>query len=144
MKKGCVADTAAWTALWKACRKNEQTPEIDFGKKSVLVALSGDPMNYPVINATVDRNGDLDCRCIITLGLYDGPRDKSRYQLALVSRDGVMTVRNSMLGLAEQHAKPRAVFLQCFTYSKSFVQQQDGLGVIDEVHGEAAQKDGVF
>jgi hypothetical protein len=91
-KSGLVTDAKAFEKLWKAWRKDEKVPEIDFKKQFVVVGLASGP-NRPFVNATLDE-GDLKLGWGQTL--IGGPG--FGYGLAAFDRKGVKTVNGKVIG----------------------------------------------
>jgi hypothetical protein len=90
-KDGIITDAKAFAKLWKAWRKDEKTPEINFTKEFVLVTLASGP-NRPSITAMLD-DGKLTIRALQTLIGGSG----FGYSLATFNRKGIKTVNGKAL-----------------------------------------------
>ena len=88
---GYVLDAKEFAKLWKAWRKDEKVPPIDFDKEVVIVTLAAGP-NEPTIKATLDE-GKLQ----ITAGQALVAGKGFGYSLATFDRKGITTVRNKKL-----------------------------------------------
>src|SRR5262249_38775500 len=53
-----ITDRAAWAKLWRAWRKEEKVPAVDFRKELVLVFTAHGP-NQPVLVLTRNARGDV-------------------------------------------------------------------------------------
>jgi hypothetical protein len=90
-KNGLVTDAKQFAKLWKAWRKGEKVPEIDFKKEFVAVTLASGP-NRPSISATLEE-GKLKILARQTLIGGDG----FGYSLAAFNRKGVKSVNGKNL-----------------------------------------------
>jgi hypothetical protein len=97
-KGGVITDAKAFEKLWKAWRKDEKVPKVDFTKQFVVVTLAGGP-NKPSISATL-KDGDLKITAIQTLIGGDG----FGYSIATFDRKGVTKVNGKEL--PKPKAKP--------------------------------------
>ena len=88
---GYVLDAKEFAKLWKAWRKGEKVPEIDFTKEVVIVTLAAGP-NEPAIKATL-AEGTLQIKAEQALVAGKG----FGYSLATFDRKGITTVRNKKL-----------------------------------------------
>jgi hypothetical protein len=85
-KDGYLANAKDFAQLWKAWNVGEKVPEVDFQKSLVVVATSrGSKLR---VLARLDDKGDLRVGGLGTRDLRPG----FRYEIAVVSRDGVKTV----------------------------------------------------
>jgi hypothetical protein len=90
-EEGVIADTKTFTKLWKAWKVAEKVPEVDFKKQLVLVqTTSGSRLN---IIARLTEDGDLKVIGMATADFGPG----FRYQIFIVSREGVKTVNGKQL-----------------------------------------------
>jgi hypothetical protein len=88
---GTITDAKGFAKLWKAWKMGDKVPEIDFAKEIVLVATTrGSRLN---LSARVDDKGNLTSAALATRDLRPG----FRYQVIVVSRDGVKTVNGKDL-----------------------------------------------
>jgi hypothetical protein len=92
---GYIANEEDFAKLWKAYRGDAELPKVDFTKQIILVAVNSDP-NQLGITATLDNDGDLKIAVMSTLRAYIDPKT-CRYQFALISRDGVKTIKGQPL-----------------------------------------------
>jgi hypothetical protein len=90
-KSGLITDAKTFEKVWKAWRKDEKVPAIDFKKSFVLVTFASGP-NVPSITATLD-DGKMTIRSIQTLIGGEG----FGYSLAVFPRKGVKTVQGKEL-----------------------------------------------
>jgi len=90
-KTGVIADQKSFEKVWKAWRPTEKTPEINFSKEFVVVALSSGP-NRVSIGATLD-DGKLTIRAAQTLIAGEG----FGYSLATFNRAGVKSIGGTPL-----------------------------------------------
>jgi hypothetical protein len=86
-KDGIITDAKTFEKVWKAWRKDEKLPVVDFKKHLVVVTLSRGGPNRPGINATLD-DGNLKITAFSTL--IGG--DAFGYSLATFERRGIKTV----------------------------------------------------
>jgi len=91
-KNGLITDAKAFEKLWKAWRKDEKVPAIDFKKQFVAVTLSRGGPNKPRIAAKLDE-GKMKIGAITTL--IGGPG--FGYSLAVFPREGVKEVNGTKL-----------------------------------------------
>ena len=90
-KTGLVTEKKAFEQLWKAWRKDEKVPEIDFKKQFVVVTLAGGP-NKPGVTATLDEgNLKIQARQTLIGGKGFG------YSIAVFKREGVKKVNGQEL-----------------------------------------------
>jgi hypothetical protein len=87
-ESGIITDAKTFEAVWKAWRKDEKTPEVDFKKNIVVVTLALGGPNKPRCSATLDEKGDLKILAISTLIGGDG----FGYAMGIYPREGVKTV----------------------------------------------------
>jgi hypothetical protein len=85
-KSGLITDAKTFEKVWKAWRKDEKVPAIDFKKEFVLVSLASGP-NRPSVSASLDE-GKMTIRVAQTLIGGEG----FGYSLATFNRKGVKTV----------------------------------------------------
>jgi hypothetical protein len=97
-KGGLITDAKAFEKLWKAWRKDEKLPKVDFAKQFAVVTLAGGP-NKPSISAKL-KDGDLKITSIQTLIGGDG----FGYSIATFDRKGVEKVNGK--ALPKPKAKP--------------------------------------
>src|SRR5262249_32065108 len=90
-KDGLITNAKEFAKLWKAWRKDEKTPEINFEKEFVLVTLAIGP-NRSSISATLD-DGKLTVRAVQTLKAGPG----FGYSIATFNRKGIKTVNGKDL-----------------------------------------------
>src|SRR5262245_50055651 len=64
-KGGLITDAKTFEKLWKAWRKDEKVPKVDFKKEFIVVSLSSGP-NRVSMSATIDE-GDLKIQSVQTL-----------------------------------------------------------------------------
>ncbi len=93
---GFVSDAKAFATLWKAWRTEDKVPDIDFGKKLVLVATAKGP-NEVKLMPQRDAKGDLSAKAEATL--IGGPG--FGYVLAVIDRDGIKSVQGISLEKAK-------------------------------------------
>jgi hypothetical protein len=86
-KTGVIESAEAFAKLWKAWRKDEKVPEIDFKKKIVVVTLAKGGPNRPRVSAVIDE-GNLRTRAVSTL--IGGPG--FGYSIGLYDRKGIKTI----------------------------------------------------
>src|SRR5262245_59346553 len=90
-KNGLITDSQAFEKLWKAWRKDEKVPQIDFTKSFVVVSV---PSRFSKITLNAKLvNGNLRVRPSQTL--LDGKG--RRYSIAVFDREGVKTVNGKKL-----------------------------------------------
>jgi hypothetical protein len=82
-KSGVILDAKAFEKLWKAWRKDEKVPTINFKKEFVLVTLASGP-NKPTVSASLE-DGNLKILSLQTLIGGNG----FGYSLATFDRKGV-------------------------------------------------------
>lgn len=85
-KQGIILEAKSFEKLWKAWRKDEKVPAVDFSKEFVVVVLAGGP-NRPSLGATLDQ-GKLHITAAQTLIGGEG----FGYALATFNRKGVKSV----------------------------------------------------
>jgi hypothetical protein len=90
--KGYISGPQTFEKLWKAWRTEEKVPDIDFGKKLVLVGTAGGP-NMVNLSAVLSAKGDLMINAMSTL--VGGPG--FGYGLAVVDREGIKSVKGKPL-----------------------------------------------
>ena len=86
-KEGLVTDAKTFEALWKAWRKDEKVPTVDFDKKIVVVTLSLGGPNKPRCSAKLD-DGDLKILAIATRIGGDG----FGYAIGVYPKEGIKKV----------------------------------------------------
>jgi hypothetical protein len=87
-KSGILVTAKDFEKLWKAWRKDEKVPEIDFKTKVVLVTVAKGGPNKPRLSAVIDEKGNLKTTYISTL--IGGPG--FGYSIAVFDRKGIQTV----------------------------------------------------
>jgi hypothetical protein len=97
-KNGVITDAKAFAKLWKAWRKDEKLPKVDFTKEFVVVTLASGP-NSALPEFTLE-GGHLKASDRQTLVGGDG----FGYSLAVFSRKGVKKVNGR--DLPKVKAKP--------------------------------------
>lgn len=85
-KDGVITTSKAFAKLWKAWRKDEKVPEVNFKKEFVVVTLASGP-NRPGVSATLDE-GNLKIMARQTLIGGEG----FGYSIATFNREGVKKV----------------------------------------------------
>ena len=90
-KDGYILDAKEFEKLWKAWRKDDKVPAIDFATEVVIVTLATGP-NEPAIKAKLDE-GTLQIKAEQELVAGKG----FGYSLATFDRKGITTVRNKKL-----------------------------------------------
>jgi hypothetical protein len=85
-KNNLITDAKTFEALWKAWRKDEKVPEVDFKKEFGVITFASGP-NRPGVSATVDE-GNLKIMSFQTL--IGGPG--FGYSIATFPRKGIKTV----------------------------------------------------
>lgn len=81
-----ITSAKKFEELWKAWKAEGATPKVDFTKFLIVTAYtSGSRLN--ITNVTLNDDGNLEAVAISTRDLRPG----FRYQLAVVSNDGVKT-----------------------------------------------------
>lgn len=88
---GLITDAKTFKKVWKAWRKDEKVPKLDFKAEFVVVTFASGP-NRPGVSATLDE-GDLKIMSFQTL--IGGPG--FGYSLAAFPRKGVKTVMGKKL-----------------------------------------------
>jgi hypothetical protein len=91
-KGGIVTDAKAFAKLWKAWRKDEKLPKVDFTKEFVFVAVTTGPNKVSIHEPTLNK-GDLKIAVRATLVYGDG----FGYVMATFNRKGVKTVNGKAL-----------------------------------------------
>ncbi|MBM4153986.1 MAG: hypothetical protein FJ221_03045 [Lentisphaerae bacterium] len=91
-ESGFIADAAAWTALWRAWRRGEAVPAVDFAKHLVLVATASGP-NSVGCEPRLEPNGNVLANAMSTL--IGGPG--FGYLLQCIPRAGVRAVNGRPL-----------------------------------------------
>ncbi|MBY0230253.1 MAG: hypothetical protein K2W96_13300 [Gemmataceae bacterium] len=92
-KSPVITDAKTFEKLWKAWRKDDKLPAVDFKDHFVLVTLSKGGPNKPNINGTLDDKGNLKVVAFSTLIGGDG----FGYSIATFPRKGVKTVNGEKL-----------------------------------------------
>jgi len=90
-KNGLITDQKTFEKVWKAWRPTDKTPEINFGKEFVFVAVSSGP-NRVSMQAALD-DGKLAIKTAQTLIAGEG----FGYILATFNRKDVKTVNGAAL-----------------------------------------------
>ena len=86
-----IGSAAVWKAQWKAWYLEGDVPEVDFGKKFVVIKTTvGSVLNLIL---RLDNKGDLKVLGMATRDLRPG----FRYAMAAVAREGVKTVNGAAL-----------------------------------------------
>lgn len=95
-KTGFIADGEAWAKLWRAYRRNERLPKIDFDKKIILAEAGRDPnyIGYDANKLIPNEKGDLKISFMHTLIGYLNPTT-CRYVFLLISREGVKSINGN-------------------------------------------------
>jgi len=89
---GFIADAAGWEVLWRAWRRGEAVPAVDFTKHLVLVATAGGP-NSVGCEPRLEPNGNVRANAMSTL--IGGPG--FGYLLQCIPRAGVRAVNGRPL-----------------------------------------------
>src|SRR5262245_26360010 len=90
-KGGVITDAKTFEKLWKAWRKDEKVPEVDFKKEFVVITLASGP-NKPGITAKL-KDGDLKITAAQTLIGGDG----FGYSIATFNRKDVKKINGKEL-----------------------------------------------
>jgi hypothetical protein len=89
--KGYLTSQAEWEKVWKAWRKDERLPEVDFKKHLVLVDLGG---RYPVGHEVrVTDEGDLKVQLLAGVPGKPG----YGYGIAVIERKGIKTIKGKAI-----------------------------------------------
>jgi hypothetical protein len=91
-KDGLITDAKAFEKLWKAWRKDEKVPSIDFKKHFVVVTVSRGGPNKPMVSAKLDE-GKMTIEWVSTLIGGSG----FGYSIASFPREGVKQVGETKL-----------------------------------------------
>jgi hypothetical protein len=91
-KGGIVTDAKAFEKLWKAWRKGEKVPKVDFTKELVFVAVTTGPNKVSIHEGTLNK-GDLKIKVTATLVYGDG----FGYSIATFNRKGIKKVNGKEL-----------------------------------------------
>jgi hypothetical protein len=83
-RNGVIIDGKNFEELWKAWRKDEKVPGVDFTRQIVLVHTASGP-NVPLANYSLDGDGNLRANTKSTL--LSGPG--FGYSIEVLSKEGV-------------------------------------------------------
>lgn len=95
-KTGVIAEFKEWEKLWKSWRGSESVPYVEFREAIVIVAVNSDP-NRIGVEASVTKEGALMVAKRSEMLGFESPTTCG-YQLALISRHGVKTVKGQAIG----------------------------------------------
>jgi hypothetical protein len=90
-KDGIIVDAKAFEKLWKAWRKDEKVPKIDFDKNLVVVTLAVGGPNKPRCTARLGEDGDLKILAISTKLGGDG----FGYSIGVYEKAGIKKVNGN-------------------------------------------------
>ncbi len=94
---GFVLDQETWSGLWRAWRRRENVPAVDFQQQMVLVFTASGPNRVGYDKLTLDEHGNLRINVMSTL--IGGPG--FGYLMLCIPREGVKSVNGTPLPGAE-------------------------------------------
>jgi hypothetical protein len=97
-KDGIIVDAKAFEKLWKAWRKDEKVPKIDFDKNLVVITLSLGGPNKPGCTATLYKDGNLKIEAMSTL--IGG--DAFGYSIGVYPKAGIKKVNDKDVPKAKE------------------------------------------
>ena len=98
--RGLITSKEEWAKIWRAVRRRESLPTVDFEKELVLVSVGSDP-NKIIIVPTLDKKGDLQVSVMKTLLHHKNPTT-CFYRFAVIKREGIKTIHGEPFGPANR------------------------------------------